>query len=58
MRQRLGGKSSGINLIIFGALIVLVVCYQPRGIMGIYEDFKSKFRERGIPGLSKGAELQ
>jgi branched-chain amino acid transport system permease protein len=57
MRQQLGGKSSGINLIIFGALIVLVVCYQPRGIMGIYEDLKGKFLKGKPLELSKGAKL-
>jgi branched-chain amino acid transport system permease protein len=58
MRQQLGGRSSGINLIIFGILIVLVVCYQPRGIMGIYEDLKSKFRKRTALEISKGAGPQ
>ena len=54
MRQQLGGRSSGINLIIFGALIVIVVCYQPRGIMGIYDDIKNRLKKRSVS--SKGAE--
>ena len=55
MRQQFAGRSSGINLVIFGALIVIVVIYQPRGIMGIYEDLKNKVRKRVAPGSSKGA---
>jgi branched-chain amino acid transport system permease protein len=57
MRQQLGGRSSGINLIIFGALIALVACYQPRGIMGIYENLKNRFRKQKVLELSKGVEL-
>jgi branched-chain amino acid transport system permease protein len=53
MRQQFGGRSSGINLVIFGALIVIVVCYQPKGIMGIYEDIKNRLKKRY--GSSKGA---
>ena len=54
MRQQFSGRSSGINLIIFGALIVIVVCYQPRGIMGIYDDIKNKLIKK--TGPSKGAD--
>ena len=46
MRQQLGGKSSGINLVIFGALIVIVVCFEPRGIMGIFEEIKQRLYNR------------
>jgi len=53
MRQQFGGRSSGINLIIFGTLIVIVVCYQPRGIIGIYEDIKNKLVKKNKS--SKGA---
>ena len=42
MRQRMGGTTSGINLIIFGILLVIVVCYQPRGIVGIYSSIKNQ----------------
>ena len=44
MRRLLGGTASGINLIIFGILLVVVVVYQPRGIMGIYDDIVNKRR--------------
>jgi len=55
MRQQLGGGGSGINLVIFGALIVIVVCYQPKGIMGIYEDIKKR-QKSGFFKSSKGAQ--
>jgi len=54
MRQQFGGRSSGINLVIFGALIVIVVCYQPRGIMGIYEDLKHKIQKQTAHRSSSG----
>lgn len=46
MRRIMGGTSSGINLIVFGALLVIVVCYQPRGIVGIFEDMLNRRRKR------------
>ena len=55
MRQQFSGRSSGINLIIFGALIVIVVCYQPRGIMGIYEDVKNRIVKKSKSAKGAGA---
>lgn len=46
MRRAMSGTTSGINLIIFGVLLVIVVCYQPRGIVGIYEDIVNRRRKR------------
>jgi branched-chain amino acid transport system permease protein len=46
MRRMMGGGTSGINLIIFGCLLVFVVCYQPKGIVGIYSDIANRSRER------------
>ncbi|MCF7935040.1 MAG: branched-chain amino acid ABC transporter permease [Synergistales bacterium] len=37
-RAMFGGLGGGLDLIIFGLLIILVVVKQPRGIMGILED--------------------
>lgn len=46
MRRMMSGTTSGINLIIFGVLLVVVVCYQPKGIVGIYEDIVNRFRKK------------
>ena len=46
MRRMTGGSGSGLNLIIFGALIVLVTCTEPRGIMGIVDRIRASFAER------------
>ena len=46
MRRLMGGSTSGINLIIFGVLLVAVVCYQPRGIVGIIQDVKHKVSKK------------
>lgn len=46
MRRAMGGGTSGINLIIFGILLVVVVCYQPKGIVGIYEDIVNRRRKK------------
>lgn len=41
-RAYLGSLGSGVDLIIFGLLIVLVIIKQPRGIMGILSDWTKK----------------
>lgn len=41
-RAYLGSLGSGVDLIIFGLLIVLVIIKQPRGIMGILSDLTKK----------------
>ena len=46
MRRMTGGASSGLNLIIFGALIVLVTCTEPRGIMGIVDRIRQSLAGR------------
>ncbi len=40
-----GGTGKGIDLIIFGALIVVVACFEPRGILGAFK--KKRKVERG-----------
>jgi len=34
-RIAFGGTGRGVDLIIFGALIVLVACFEPQGIIGL-----------------------
>jgi branched-chain amino acid transport system permease protein len=41
-RAFLGGIGGGVDLIIFGLLIIIVVVYQPRGIMGIIDGIRAK----------------
>jgi len=38
----LGGTGKGIDLIIFGALIVIIACYEPNGIIGILKQKRKK----------------
>lgn len=40
----LGGTGKGIDLIVLGALIVLICIFEPRGIVGLYKRFISKKR--------------
>ncbi len=47
-RAYLGGLGSGVDLIVFGFLIVIVVIRQPRGIMGILSDMIKKQKNRKI----------
>ncbi len=51
MRRLTGGSGSGLDQIVFGALIVLVTCTEPRGIMGIVERIQEK-----LHGKKKGGE--
>jgi len=55
MRRAMSGTTSGINLIIFGALLVIVVCYQPKGIVGIYEDIVNRRRKRKLDNAAARA---
>lgn len=42
MRRLTGGSGSGLDQIVFGALIVLVTCFEPKGIMGLLSRFTAK----------------
>lgn len=55
MRRTMSGGTSGINLIIFGILLVAVVCYQPKGIVGIYEDIINRRRKRKLAAETASA---
>lgn len=41
-RILLGGTGKGVDLIIFGLLVVLVACYQPNGIVGLFQKYFGK----------------
>jgi branched-chain amino acid transport system permease protein len=58
MRQTIGGTASGINLIIFGVLLVIVVCYQPKGIIGIFAEVKERLHKYRADGQNnKGGDV-
>ena len=42
MRRLTGSSGTGLDQIVFGALIVLVTCTEPRGIMGIVDRIRLK----------------
>lgn len=48
-RAYLGSLGSGVDLIIFGVLIVLVVIKQPSGIMGILSDLVKRNKRKKVP---------
>ncbi|BBO66248.1 amino acid ABC transporter permease [Desulfosarcina alkanivorans] len=45
-----GGLGGGVDLIVFGLLIVVVVIKQPMGIMGILRDLKKRFKRTSAKG--------
>ncbi|MDI6639010.1 MAG: branched-chain amino acid ABC transporter permease, partial [Bacillota bacterium] len=49
-RILLGGTGKGIDLIVFGALIVVVACFQPQGIVGLMRSHGRRRAERGVSG--------
>lgn len=52
MRRLTGASGSGLDQIVFGALIVLVTCFEPKGIVGLLENVRDRlFRkvEKGEP---------
>lgn len=48
-RIQLGGSGTGIDLMIYGLLIVLITCFQPKGVIGMAEKVADRFR-REKPG--------
>ena len=45
-----GGTGRGVDLIIFGALIVIVACFQPQGIIGLIKSFGRRAQKGGMGG--------
>jgi branched-chain amino acid transport system permease protein len=57
-RAKWGGLGGGVDLIIFGALIIVIVVKQPAGITGIVRDIARRFGRKpaaGKGGASLGA---
>jgi branched-chain amino acid transport system permease protein len=46
LRGALGGDFQGLNFVIFGLILILVVTYMPNGIVGFYKDMKAKVKNR------------
>ena len=49
-RIKLGGSGTGIDLMIYGLLIVLITCFRPKGVIGIAEKVAEKFRGKKTGG--------
>jgi branched-chain amino acid transport system permease protein len=47
-RVAFGGTGRGIDLIIFGTLIVIVACFQPQGIIGLVRAASSRASKGGV----------
>ncbi|HON22163.1 MAG TPA: hypothetical protein PKV74_00190, partial [Syntrophales bacterium] len=45
-----GGLGGGVDLIIFGLLIIIIVVKQPAGIIGIIHDIRRRYARRRSPG--------
>ena len=43
------GDAPGLDLVIYGSVLVLVVAFAPRGIAGIVADLRQRFRPAGSP---------
>jgi len=54
-RIYMGGGGTGIDIMVYGLLIILICLFQPSGIIGIFEQFRKK-RENpyGITGAPAG----
>ena len=40
------GQAPGLDLVIYGAVLVLVVAFAPRGIAGLFESLRAQFRSK------------
>mgnify|MGYP000957581162 CR=1 FL=1 len=52
-RIKIGGSGTGIDLMIYGLLIVLITTIQPRGVIGIIENIINKFSKKEKGGEGK-----
>lgn len=46
LRGALGGKFMGLNFVLFGLILILVVTFMPNGIVGFYKDISRKLKKR------------
>ncbi|MDD2493810.1 MAG: branched-chain amino acid ABC transporter permease [Tissierellia bacterium] len=44
----LGGTGSGIDLMIFGVLVILVACFQPKGIIGLVQKIVNNIKKQKV----------
>ncbi len=56
-RIQLGGSGTGIDLMIYGFLIVLITCFQPKGVIGIVQQLADglKQKDKGVEGHVEAA---
>jgi branched-chain amino acid transport system permease protein len=52
-RIKLGGSGTGIDLMIYGLVIVLITCFQPKGVIGIVEMLANKYKRQKTGGEGK-----
>jgi branched-chain amino acid transport system permease protein len=43
------GDAPGLDLMIYGAMLVLVIAFAPRGLVGAFGDVRARLRRRAIP---------
>ncbi len=53
-RIQLGGSGTGIDLMIYGLLIVVITSYQPKGVIGIIETVRNRRNKNNDGGEGKG----
>lgn len=54
IRFYLGGQLMGLHLFIYGLIVLLVIIYQPRGIIALFEKLAQRFR--GLKNAEGGAD--
>lgn len=52
-RIKLGGSGTGVDLMIYGLLIILITCFQPKGVVGIVQKLNEKSKKTNIGGEGK-----
>lgn len=52
-RIQFGGSGTGIDLMLYGLLIILITCFQPKGVMGIAENIAKKMKKHKPGGEGK-----
>jgi branched-chain amino acid transport system permease protein len=48
LRASLGGEFSGLYLLIYAIILIIVVLFKPKGIATIFQDIYQKFKTKGV----------
>ena len=53
LTKLVAGDAPGLDLVIYGCVLVAVVAFAPRGIAGLIASVRGRFKAAAMPGLER-----